>query len=111
MKFSPKVCADSVKGVDFLGLARAEYLDAQAFYESKVPGLGFEFRAELNQVSEFLLSHPAVGKLVGPRTRSWPLRRFPFTLIYAELAEGVLVVAVAHQRRRPGYWRSRIHGF
>ncbi len=100
-----------MKGVDFLKSARAEYLEAQAFYESKVPGLGFDFRAELAQTSEFLVSHPAAGKPVGSKVRSWTLRRFPFTRIYAVRGERILIAAVAHQRRRPDYWRPRLRGF
>jgi plasmid stabilization system protein ParE len=36
------------------------------------------------------------------------LRRFPFSLVFRETAGGVEIVAVAHSRRRPGYWRDRI---
>jgi len=36
------------------------------------------------------------------------VRRFPFTIIYAIDTNEVVVVAVAHQRRRPFYWRARV---
>jgi plasmid stabilization system protein ParE len=41
-------------------------------------------------------------------TRTCPLRRFPYHVVYVEEATAVLVVAVAHNRRRPGYWRRRL---
>lgn len=97
-----------MKAVRLLELARAEYFDAQSFYESRVPGLGDEFLAELEQALKLLASRPGLGKVIGARLRSWPLRRFPFSIIYTEYAEGLLIVAVAHQRRKPGYWRGRI---
>jgi hypothetical protein len=34
-------------------------------------------------------------------------RRFPFSVIYAHEEATIVIVAVAHQRRRPGYWRER----
>jgi toxin ParE1/3/4 len=36
------------------------------------------------------------------------VRRFPYTIFYLELAEQIWIAAVAHQRRRPGYWRNRM---
>jgi hypothetical protein len=41
-------------------------------------------------------------------TRAFRLRRFPYHLVYVEQPTGVLVIAVAHNRRRPGYWRRRL---
>jgi len=32
---------------------------------------------------------------------------FPFTIVYAQRDETIVIVAIAHQRRRPGYWRGR----
>jgi plasmid stabilization system protein ParE len=40
-------------------------------------------------------------------TRRFLLRRFPYSLVYRRRLDGVEVIAVAHARRRPGYWRSR----
>jgi hypothetical protein len=39
--------------------------------------------------------------------RRVPVRRFPFFVIYRERDEDLQIIAVAHQSRRPGYWRSR----
>ncbi|MET0691185.1 MAG: type II toxin-antitoxin system RelE/ParE family toxin [Candidatus Binatia bacterium] len=40
-------------------------------------------------------------------TRHFLLRRFPFGVVYRELGETLQIVAVAHGRRRPGYWKDR----
>jgi len=40
-------------------------------------------------------------------TRRYVMRRFPFVLVYRTLDSTVEVVAIAHGRRRPGYWKSR----
>ncbi len=42
------------------------------------------------------------------RVRKWALRRYPFCLFYVVVDAGVVILAVAHVRRRPGYWRSRL---
>lgn len=44
----------------------------------------------------------------GPHgTRRYHLRRYPYRLVYRVVAEAVQIVAVQHDRRRPGYWRRR----
>lgn len=40
-------------------------------------------------------------------TRRYLLKRFPFLIIYRCLADRIEVIAVAHGRRRPGYWKER----
>lgn len=54
-----------------------------------------------------LREQPEVGVKLAGGLRSTLLRRFPFSLIYALESDGILIVSVAHHRRRPGYWRSR----
>jgi plasmid stabilization system protein ParE len=41
-------------------------------------------------------------------TRRAVLRRFPFVIVFRDTAERVEIIAVAHGRRRPGYWQDRI---
>ena len=54
-----------------------------------------------------LYTNPHLGPHFEGTFRRKLLRRFPFQLIYEVTAEEVLLVAVAHLRRRPGYWRDR----
>jgi hypothetical protein len=35
------------------------------------------------------------------------MRRFPYLVVYREVSTGLQVIAVAHGRRRPGYWKNR----
>jgi toxin ParE1/3/4 len=45
---------------------------------------------------------------VGPSgTRHFPLRKFPYSVIYVEGEEIIHILAIAHGRRRPGYWKDR----
>ena len=54
-----------------------------------------------------LVRHPFSGTPGAHDIRSMPLRVFPYTLHYRVEGDVIRVFAVAHQRRRPGYWRKR----
>jgi plasmid stabilization system protein ParE len=87
--------------------AELELLESAFCYEIEVPGLGERLSAEVKRVTELLLSHPELGPAVDSERRQFVLSRLPFTIIYATTSDTLYVLAVAHQRRRPGYWRSR----
>ena len=89
--------------LEFHPEAELELIEAAAYYELQVPGLG----AEVRRVTGLLLLHPNMGLPVSPDLRKFMLNRFPFTLIYSASSDVLSVVAVAHQSRRPDYWRSR----
>lgn len=94
-------------GYRFLFLADDEVSEAAVFYESRCIGLGSDFLDDVQQAVDRLRVHPETGFEVGGGLRSILLHRFPFNLIYSLESDGVLIVSVAHHRRRPGYWRSR----
>jgi len=82
--------------------------EASLFYETASGGLGREFLDEVQRVIDTLGEHPKLGNLAGRGLRQAAFRRFPYWLIYAEEPDAILVIAVAHQRRRPSYWRRRM---
>jgi plasmid stabilization system protein ParE len=65
---------------------------------------------ELAQAIETITEAPERWPVFESGTRRLPLRRFPFLVVYRVSAGAVEIVAVAHGRRRPGYWRSRAGG-
>lgn len=93
----------------FLRAARAEHLDEVAFYENRLPGLGAEYLAEFEAVMSRICanpdSYPSVGK---PDIRKAGFKRFPFHVIYRVEPAQIVILAIAHQRRRPAYWVGRI---
>jgi toxin ParE1/3/4 len=95
-------------GYRFLLPAEEEMTEASVFYEAATSGLGAGFLDEVQRVVNILRVHPALGQLVGRGLRRALLHRFPFSLIYSIEVDLILIVAVAHQRRRPDYWRNRI---
>jgi hypothetical protein len=93
--------------VEYHPLADQELSAAAVFYGSQASGLGAEFLDEVLRSETFVTEYPFAGRELGPGLRRFPLRRFPHDLIY-ELRDDVLwILAVAHQRRRPGYWQDR----
>lgn len=92
----------------FLAAAREEFLVAAERYEAELPGLGEEFIRDVERALERIATFPEHGSPHLAGTRRTVLRRFPFDVVYVVEPEGVLVVAIAHQRRFPGYWCGRL---
>ncbi len=95
-------------GYRFLLPAEEEMTEASVFYEAATSGLGAGFLDEVGRVINILRVHPDLGQPVGQGFRRVLLHRFPFSLVYSVEVDAILIVAVAHQRRRPGYWKDRI---
>ena len=92
---------------EFLPEAEDEFIEAARYYEGAAPGVGFRFIAEVHRCLGFVSEHPlAAPEKKGVRKKL--LNHFPYNLLYAVETDLIVVVAVAHQKRRPGYWRSRV---
>ncbi len=88
--------------------AIAELQDAADFYAEKANrDLGLAFVAEFERSAQRVLENPMIGAVFRGSRRRYLLRRFPYSIIYQVAGEEVRVVAVAHHRRRPGYWTHR----
>jgi len=88
--------------------ALAELHDAAAFYALKANvELGLAFVAEFERTASFVLANPLLGAVFRGTRRRYVLRRFPYSIIYQVTAEELRILAVAHHRRRPGYWAHR----
>lgn len=98
-----------MKGVGFHPEARAEFIAAVAYYDEQASGLGAQFTDEVERTVQFIAAQPGLGTTVDASRglRRWMLRRFPYYLIYRSEPDTTLILAVAHQRRRPGYWQDR----
>lgn len=88
--------------------ALAELHDAAAFYALKADAeLGLAFVAEFERTANLILDKPLLGVVFRDTRRRFILRRFPYSIIYQVTAEELRILAVAHHRRRPGYWAQR----
>jgi plasmid stabilization system protein ParE len=93
--------------VEFHPAAAEELVETTAFYERRVSGLGMGFILEVERVVDLVQAHPLVGQRIEEAFRRIVLVRFPYSLIYSVEADRIWIVAVAHHRRQPGYWRER----
>jgi toxin ParE2 len=96
----------------FLPAAALELESAADYYDDIEPSLGRDFRSEVRRIVTLILAHQRIGNPVDRGTRTarceFELNRFPYRLIYSLEAGGIVIVAVAHQHRRSGYWRNRV---
>lgn len=89
--------------------ARDEVEAAAAYYEAERPGHGARFLGSIERVLELMVAAPSGGTRWGTAlVRTWPVRGFPFLLVYSIEVDHILVVAAAHTKRRPGYWLDRL---
>jgi plasmid stabilization system protein ParE len=93
--------------IEFHPEAEEEFIEAAQYYEARVPGIGSRFIDELEALEALLTERPAIGEQIDENFRRVVFRKFPFSLIYTVEETRIWVVAVAHQRRLPGYWRDR----
>lgn len=95
--------------IDVLPQARRELRDAAAWYESKQADLGEEFLDEVGRALEEIADAPSqFPRWCDDRPyRKALVTRFPYVVFFVERPGEVRVLAVAHVRRRPGYWVSR----
>ncbi len=95
-------------GYRFLSPAEEEMSEASLFYDAASSGLGNDFLDDVQQAIDRLCEYPQAGKTVASSLRRMLLHRFPFSIIYSVETDVILVVAIAHHGRRPGYWASRV---
>jgi len=88
--------------------ALAEADEAAGYYEARKAGLGQDFRKAISEAIRRIDQAPERWPPLTERTRRFRLRRFPYAVIYAILPDRISVVAVAHDKRRPGYWKGRL---
>jgi len=98
-----------VKPVSFLTPAQHELDEAIAYYEAQVKGLGDAFLIETLRVIDLISRYPDAWHPLATNARRCRLSRFPYGLIYASEPECIVVLAVMHLHRKPGYWRDRVH--
>ena len=97
----------------FHPLGRVEYVEAIVYLEQRREGYGERFETEVDAVLDRIRDFPQSGASVPgfpPEVdvRAFVLRVFRYTLMVGFEGDSAVVYAVAHQQRRPGYWRDRV---
>jgi plasmid stabilization system protein ParE len=99
--------------VRFEDEADEEYRLAGQWYEGRREGLGLEFFDSVDATIDRVLELPRSGSPV-PRlpadmpVRRMPVKRFTYHVVYLETKTHVRILAIAHDRRKPGYWTTHL---
>ncbi len=88
--------------------ARQDLRDAIGWYRSRSPSVAVEFRVAVSDVIRHIVKAPQRWPEYLHGTRRFVMHRFPFSIVYLDDREEVSIVAVAHSKRKPGYWKARL---
>ena len=92
----------------FLPEASEDMEAAATYYEKHQSGLGRQFVAEVRKARDRIIALPKAAPEVREGIRRRSIHRFPYSVIYSAIDEQIVVVAIAHKRRQPGFWHERI---
>lgn len=99
--------------IEILEEALEEAAEAAAWYEKECEGLGYDFYDAIEAAFDIIEDQiiplsPMPNKTNRIDVKRLILRRFPFDIIVLERPQRTIIIAIAHQSRKPGYWRDRI---
>jgi plasmid stabilization system protein ParE len=95
--------------IRFLEPAQAELDEAITWYAEQAPGLGDAFLIETLKAIQLIEQFPQAWHPLTPQIRRCRLRRFPDSVVYTYDNADLLILAIAHQHRKPNYWRTRLN--
>jgi len=94
--------------IEFHRLARNELREAAHWYRLRSPQVAERFVAQVERAVERIANDPDSHPLIGRSHRMVRVSRFPYLMVYQPVtADRIVITAVAHTSRRPGYWRNR----
>jgi plasmid stabilization system protein ParE len=88
--------------------AIVEAWEALHWYAERNETVADNFWDELRVTRQLVAEHPGSWTPYLHGTRILQLKRFPYGLVYIERGDQIIGIAVAHLKRRPGYWRKRL---
>ena len=99
-----------MKRVTLRRIAKRDIREAVMWYRQRDPELANRFLDEVYKVLGLLEQFPNVGSRVfgvtDPATRQMPVDTFPYHVVFRRLADRISILAIAHDRKRPGYWNE-----
>ena len=87
--------------------AEEELRLAAQFYEEAQPGLGQALIVEVRRAKDLIAAHPLAARTERGEIRVRSIARFPYRIYYRVRTEEIVVIAIGHRRRRPGFWNAR----
>ncbi len=87
--------------------ASEDYESAFAWYFARGPSIAIDFEREIERCLRVIAESPLRWPKYDEKRRRMVVRKFPYSIVYELVGRQVVIVAVAHRRRRPFYWRDR----
>ena len=88
--------------------ARSEFAEFMRCYAREAgANQAKTFRNEILRIIRLLIKHPSIGAPAAPPCRRMTAHRFPYDVVCRHDKDTITIIALAHQRRRPGYWAGR----
>ena len=88
--------------------ALAESEETARFYAARDATISTAFTVALESALFDIMTHPEAHPAYLHGTRRLVMGRFPFSVVYSIEEGSILLIALAHMHRRPGYWRGRL---
>jgi plasmid stabilization system protein ParE len=88
--------------------ARRELFEARDYYDEQRHGYGERFVEAIEAEFALLLQFPEIGRRLRKNVRRRNISRWPYGIVYMLDRDEVIIIAIAHHRRRPDYWLSRL---
>ena len=96
------------RNFEFHPEAIIEAKEAADWYAKRSLDAATNFKTALRRAEDLILRSPETWGHYFHGTRYFRLNRFPYGLVYIERSDRIIGLAVAHFKRRPGYWRERL---
>ena len=87
--------------------ASEDYEQAFVWYSARGERVALDFEREIHRSLRLIAENPLQWPRYDARRRRIIVRKFPYSIIYEIINRRIMVLAVAHGRRRPYYWRER----
>ena len=94
--------------IRLLKIAQKELDEAVEWYNQQAVGLGLEFLDEFDDSVKLVASFPEISEKIIDDIRRFLINRFPYGIIYGIDGGFIVIIAIAHLRRKPNYWIDRL---
>ncbi|MGA1842685.1 MAG: type II toxin-antitoxin system RelE/ParE family toxin [bacterium] len=89
-------------------IAQQEFNEAKQFYEIEQAGLGSRFEKDIKNAILRIKQFPSVWPIERKEVCRYIVHRFPYKILYSVQQDTIIILALAHQHRKPDYWIERI---
>lgn len=93
--------------IEYHPSARKEIAQAQAWYAAQSPSSSARLATFIDQAIQKIATDPERFFRIDTKHQACSVEKFPYQIIFRHEADRIYIVAVAHAKRRPGYWRRR----